>query len=511
MALTRPSCPVSPRFLLVSVALVALSLANASSHGFYTNTAALGVLVALFVALAACRPGLDAPRRLPPWVGSGALGAVAVLLVASTRIDDWAGDAARVALLPGVVLLAIQAMRGRLRASLPLALLGAAALLLSGRAAFHTRGLASDHLLALLTIRIAAGIGFLLVAALVGLDLDVACRRGLAFRTRLVLLFVGGTVLRLAVLAAWPEPSIDVFVWLHDSPHAVLAGNNPYTPDKGILVGLAAYPPLPIVLAIPFAALGLDVRLANVVGDLIAALVLYRVARRAGRPVVGALTAGAYLNLPGVPFMLQNAWYEPMLAALLGSGLLLVERGRWIGHLLSGLGLTGKQFGLILAAPLWSAYRERRVAFLAGLALAGLLVLLPFFLWSPQGFLNAVVHYHLAIGPDINSLTVRSTLYHNFGIILPGWATALSTLLLTVWIARDTPQQGSRTALWMGAVLLLFCLFFVKGYFNYFYLCSYLFLLGLAALDPEGDRPAVLAEETPSDAPIRSPERASAA
>ena len=506
-----PACSISPRFLLVGVALVAPSLANVSSSGYYTNTAGVGVLAALVLALAACRRGLDAPRNLPSWFGSAALGAVAVVLVAWSGITDWVNDASRLALLPGVVFLAIQALRERLRGvSLPLTLLSAAALLLAGRAA-HGRLPASDLSAALLTVRVAEGVGFLLVAVLVGLDLPTGGRSGMAFRTRLVLLFAAGAVLRLAVVVAWPEPPIDVFVWLHDSPHALLAGNNPYTPDHGILVGLASYPPLPIILTLPFAALRLDVRLANVVGDLFAAWVLYRVARRDGRPLVGALAAGAYLNLPGVTYMLTYAWYEPMLAALLGSGLLLAERRKWIANILLGLGLTGKQFGLALAVPLWSACRGRRRTFLAGIALAGVLVILPFFLWSPRALMNAVVHYHIAIGPDLRSLTIRSVIYRHLGVVLPGWMATLMTLLLTVWIAWRTPQQGSRTAVWMGTALLVFCFLFVKGYFNYFYLCSYLFLLGLAALNPAGDREAVAVGLPPSAAPTHAPQPAQAA
>jgi hypothetical protein len=65
--------------------------------------------------------------------------------------------------------------------------------------------------------------------------------------------------------------------------------------------------------------------------------------------------------------MLENAWYEPMLAALVGGGLLLAERRAWIGHLLIGLGVTGKQFGLPLVLPWWMASRGRRGPMLAGL------------------------------------------------------------------------------------------------------------------------------------------------
>jgi hypothetical protein len=126
--------------------------------------------------------------------------------------------------------------------------------------------------------------GFLLVAAMVGLDLGAAGGRGPGFRLRLGLLFVAGAVLRLATVATWPDPSIDVLVWMRHSPHTLLAGANPYAPTEPLLIGLAAYPPLPILMALPFSAVGLDVRLSNVVCDLIAAGVLYLAARRAAGP-----------------------------------------------------------------------------------------------------------------------------------------------------------------------------------------------------------------------------------
>jgi hypothetical protein len=47
---------------------------------------------------------------------------------------------------------------------------------------------------------------------------------------------------------------------------------------------------------------------------------------------------------------------------------------------------------------------------------------------------------------------------------------------------RTARRRREPGGLWLGAALLLFCLFYVKGYFNYFYLCNYLFLLGLASL-----------------------------
>lgn len=488
MALSSPPLPISPRFVLAGVALVALTLANAAGHGFYSSAAAFGAVIALGAALAACARGLDTGVRWPSWLGPTALMGAALALAGQCWITDWPRDAARLALVAGLLFLGGCALRGRVRTpSLPLAILAAAALLLTGRAAVHTRLLASDQTTALLIVRSAAAIGFLLVAAVVGLDLGAAGGRGPGFRLRLGLLFVAGAVLRLATIATWPDPSIDVLVWMRHSPRTLLEGANPYAPTAPLLIGLAAYPPLPILMVLPFSAVGLDARLCNVLCDLIAAGVLYLAARRAGRPLLGALIAGTYLNLPGVPFMLENAWYEPMLAALVGGGLLLAERRAWIGHLLVGLGVTGKQFGLPLVLPWWMASRGRRGPMLVGLGLAVGLVIVPFFLWSPRQFLDVVLHYHLAIGPDVGSLTARSITHKLTGLTLPGWLASVITLLGTVWIAYRTPSKGSRTAVWMGATLLLFCMFYVKGYFNYFYLCNYLFLLGLASLPPEGE------------------------
>jgi Glycosyltransferase family 87 len=485
----RSLTPFSIRFVLAAAALVALSLASAKGHGSYSSAAIVWALLALGAAVAACGRRAGEPARALDWLGPVALAGVVLGLAPQCWISDWNCVWMPLLIVPGLLFLAVQAVRGELRTpSLPLAVLAAAALLLSGRAVAYTKDLlAEDQTIALFVIRAAAGAGFLLIAAQVGLDLGATGEQGPGFRLRLFLLFAAGAILRIAAVVAWPEPSIDVYTWLRDAPRALLAGRNPYTTEYILNTEVAAYPPLPIVLTVPFSAVGLDVRYANVAGDLAAALVLYLFGRRQGRHLLGALAAGAYLNLPGVPFMLQNAWFEPMLAALLGSGLLLADRGWWGGNLLLGVGLTGKQFGLPMLVPVWRARRGRQGMLLLGIGLATALVILPFFLWSPAAFVHVVLTLHLAIWPDIQSLTVRSAAYHLFGLTVPGWLTAAVTLLLIGWVSWRIPNKESATGLWMGTVLLVFSLLYVKGYFNYFYLCNYLFLLGLAALKPEGE------------------------
>jgi hypothetical protein len=135
---------------------------------------------------------------------------------------------------------------------------------------------------------------------------------------------------------------------------------------------------------------------------------------------------------------------------------------------------------------------------LVGVGVAAAVVVLPFFLWSPANFLDAVIRLHLAIGPDVQSLTARSAVHHFLGLTLPSWLALASTVLLTGWVAWRTPAGERGIGLWLGTTLLIFSLFFVKGYFNYFYLCSYLFLLGVAALNPNGES-AVAVQAPPAE------------
>jgi glycosyl transferase family 87 len=440
----------SAQFLFTVIALLALNQGVIRGHGFYSRTAAMEAALALVAALVACLFCSDASQipHSPQETENGTL-----------------------------------SRAHRRRFLIPMA---AAALYLSGKAFLLTRHQSEASLVGLMILRLSAGAGFVLIGMFTIFDLIRPGRLTTGFRVRLFLLFAAGALLRVTAVVIWPEPSIDVFVWLREAPSVLLTGHNPYVPENMSQGALAVYPPLPIVLAAPFTALGLDVRYANVICDIAAAWLLYAMARRRGQPVLGALIAGTYLNLPSVPFMLKNAWFEPMLAVLLAGGIWLADRGNRLGNVLLGLGLTGKQFGLPLLFPLWRACRGRRKFLLAGVGLAITLVIIPFLLWSPASFLNAVLYQHLAIAPDFDSLTLRSAAHHLFGVTVPGWLAGGLAFLLIGCVAWRTPVKVGAAGLWMGTTLLIFALLYIKGYFNYFYLCSYLFMLGLTAIPPEG-------------------------
>ncbi len=304
------------------------------------------------------------------------------------------------------------------------------------------------------------------------------------------LLFLAGAQLRVNAVLAVPDPVIDVFTAFDEGTAHLLAGRNPYTSEyhspyaqpPAEYERYPFYPPLPLLFSLPFRAAGLDVRFANVVCDLLAALVLLELGRGRGRLLAGAFAAGAYLFFPRCPFMMEQAWYEPMLAACLGGGLLLVERGWRLGYLLLGLGLTGKQYGPVLLLPLLWAFRRRWLPLLVGLGIAAALVILPFLLWNPAAFVDVTFFAHMRRPPRDDALIIQVGARRLRGVELSTaqlWAVAG---LATAWITWRTPQKSTAAALWMGAALLTFCLLHKQGFYNYFYLCEYLLLLGAASL-----------------------------
>jgi Glycosyltransferase family 87 len=506
---TGGSWTLDLRSALGLVAVGALGLAIGGSRSVYSGRAIIGVLLALAAALGAC--SLRGERRIlvPERVGRFVLLLSCLLLALGTHHHSHEPKDVMGWIIAGALVVMAMVLWGKVHPrSTGVALLTAIALLLTGKALLWNQMLFGEVGTGLVMIRLAALGGFGLVAASLCLDLGHPRGQGRAFGLRLGLLFLTGALLRFGAVIAAPEPVIDVYSWLHHAPRHLLDGRNPYSvayPNpystvRGLQYGLAAvptprhelthlavYPPLPIVLALPFTAAGVDVRYANVFCDLVAAAILFLGARRRGSPLIGALACAIYLHMPRVAYMMENAWFEPMLAAALGTGLLLAERGSRAAGLLLGLSLSGKQFGLAMVPTLWATHRKKGWLLLPWCGLGAALLVLPFFLWGPGPFYGAVITSHLGQEPDVASLTLRSAAHHVLGLDVPGPVMLGLAALLVAWISWRGQDRGTGGALWLGASLLSFCLCFVKGYFNYFYLCEYLLLLGSTALAADAD------------------------
>jgi hypothetical protein len=322
-----------------------------------------------------------------------------------------------------------------------------------------------------------------------------------------LLTIVFGFTTRALTLAASPDPVIDVFPLLRDGADHIRAGRNPYAQDitspygteRAARFGVtdppdprpAGYPPLPLLLAVPPRWFGADVRWSNVVADLLAGLALGALALRRRASFLGIVAMATYLNAVRVPFLIEQAWYEPMIAALFGWGLVFVEhRTGWrvLGHILLGLGLTAKQFGLPLLVPLAAAFHRQWKLLATGLLIGGALMV-PWFLASPGDFLDIVLWKHLARPIQYGSITLASWFYREWGLSWPkeaGWA--LASVLIAVLSLR-TPRESAASALGLGTVLLTFCLCHSQGFPNYFALTQYLWLVGLVGgLPGKADR-----------------------
>ncbi len=496
--------PLRPCLGVLTVIILALAMAwtTRGYAGTYAPLTMTAVLVAGLVALAAC---LLPPRawHFPPVTGRAVILAACLFLASHMLYRTLDPSDPSPAWARGLVAVTALAAAGgtalsrRPPAAFATALVAALALVLSGEAIFCTAlrnpPFRDDCLTA---IEVAAPAGFVLAASLLLHLGGPAGRWRLLLGGQVLLVFAAGAVLRFAAALVAPDPQIDVFRAQDQGAAFLLRGENPYAGtywDEGKYVdrGSPFYPPLPLLVSVPFRAAALDVRLGNAACDLVAALALLLAAR--GDRLLGGLLAAAYLNFPIAPFLVEEAWYEPMLAAFLGAGLVLVGRGWRVGHFLLGVGLTGKQYGPVLLPALLKGLPGRRLALLLGTALAGAVTVLPFYLWDRSTFLDRVLHYHLDLPIREDALTVAAAAKNRFhedvwrgsedNRILghePKWFLRGVALLLVALLAVRAPSRGPSPAPWMAASLIAFCLFHNQAFPNYYYLCEYLMLLGLA-------------------------------
>lgn len=482
------------RPLLALAAIVALALAMTRNWGFYTPVALAWALAAGSLALGACL----IPDRLwtPPRGMSTAVVLVAIVGVGS-KIVLRAISFGQVVppLVDGMLLVGVlAASMGMLLMGPPRltpALTGGVALFLTAEATTRADLFygADAHAADLLVVWLAAGVGFLATSSLLLVPEEPGRGRVWLLGVQATLIFLSGAAVRGSAILAVPRPDIDVHAALQQAPIHLLLGHNPYassyTPPANrppeSYDAYPFYPPLPFLFGLPFRAAGLDSRWACVLCDLLAGLVLLSVGWGGGQRLNGTMLAAIYLHFPKAPYLTEQAWYEPMLAACLGTGLLLAERRHRSGYLLLGLGLTGKQYGAVLLWPILGACRREWRRLMVGVSAAVIVVIMPFLAWGPRAFLDVVVFKHLARPVREDALAIQAGALDLLGSSLPSLALWAAAALIVGCLSWRT-ACGTASGLWIGTALLTFCLSHSQGFFNYYYLCEYLLLLGLAGL-----------------------------
>jgi hypothetical protein len=310
------------------------------------------------------------------------------------------------------------------------------------------------------------------------------------------------------------DPRIDVYTFTRHAADALLHGRNPYTihypliydarqvetfyPPGVVVNGEVtvgySYPPLPLLLFLPAHLLG-DPRWALLAAMLGTAIFLFRMAP--GR--AGFLVAMVFLFAPRNIYTIGLSWVEPFCGLFLVGFVWSLRRGsRWAPYWF-GAFLASKQFCvLMLPLALLTLPETRRPGFLLralGLAVA---VTLPFFVWNPAAFWEAVVAFHFRNPLRTDALSLAVTVYRNWGVILPP-ALSFGMALAALWTVSRGSQPGLLRFLGGGAVVWL--VFFVtakQAFCNYYYL-ALIFLAAAAAVS----LPVIK-----SQADARPPERA---
>jgi hypothetical protein len=445
--------------------------------------------------------GLRGEASAAVWLTSAATLLALSLQIRSGHLDPFA-----IVLLAGTLAALVLAVRGRVWPAVEAAGLPAVERALGvGLAASligHLPRPPGIHLdITGFLARIPFLIGLLAVAVLVAGAL-FRPQQGAAARTPLLLalfLVMGAWVIRHS-----PQPHIDVFVLQRDAVAGLLDGQNPYTMSfpniygrsspyyaPGMVVGDRLnigfhYPPLPLLLAVPGAVLGGDVRYAHLVALALAGAVLAYL--RPGR--VGFLAAALLLFSPRTFFVIEQSWTDTFVLALLC--LVAFCAVRWPRGLPVALGLlfACKQY-LVLAVPLlWflppQAFPRvgRAATFAIAVAVAAGCTL-PFALWDFSAFWASLVSVQFQLPFRADALSFPAAFAYLTGVRLPaalGFAAAAAALVVAF---RRFARTGAGFAAAFAVVYFVFFAFNRQAFCNYYFVVLGALCLALAAWAPD--------------------------
>jgi hypothetical protein len=309
----------------------------------------------------------------------------------------------------------------------------------------------------------------------------------------------------LAILAA-PAPAIDVFVTSTLACDHALAGENPYAAEYPDIYGGKFgysqhffYWPAYLLWALPFRAWAGDIRYALLAADLLAAVGLYALARRALPRSTAALVSAAWLSCPIGLLVLELAWIDPVLVlGSVGLTLALAYR-RW---LLAGLAMgalaAAKQYGGLVGvlALAYLASFDRRAALRAGLAAAAAwLAFLGPFLWlDAASFYRSTIDVYLKLPLRADSLSWVAWLRNQLGREPAGWALGAAYLgVLGVACWHLIWRSQGRLAAWAATCALTYGAIFLLGkqaFCNYYYFVGFFVFLTFVLALAERPRPA---------------------
>lgn len=352
----------------------------------------------------------------------------------------------------------------------------------------------------------------LAVLAVGALVLAAAVVRPLSAAALLLIAGVVGSLLRITTLPGLPiDPRDgDQLPLVLRAIENLLAGRSPY--------GLFFFPwPLPLVYLpvtwlayLPTYLLHLDIRLTNLVMELlVAAALLFSLRRGEQRREweLGALLwSVCFLSPWTLQWSLHNT--HPVFWAVLAGLLAGVRLGRrGLSVAMAGLCLAASPLGVIVAAFVFASWlcepSEPRGLVSAGLSIgaAGLIgaaLMLPFWLWDPKGFLFGVLLFHNDSHRHVYEIVKLEYMHPEMGFVVLFWKlglldalkvvqAGLIAALLTLYLWRRAPRQ--QLPHFITAALILFFVFNPMLHAHYYWVAA---VAALFTLRPEQDCSAPL-------------------
>ncbi len=300
-------------------------------------------------------------------------------------------------------------------------------------------------------------------------------------------------------------PRIDVWVILQQGADVTARWGNIYTARWSGSPGVQdhfTYLPWMAVLTAPGRWVAGDVRWALLVWTLVLLAGLWALAGgREGDVLRGAAVVAVVVLAPGTLTQVDQAWTEPVLAALLVWWAVLVRRGHaWWAVVPLALACASKQHLALLAPVLlvWAPFGWRRTLATGGLA--GVLVA-PWLLADPAAFVDDTVTTLLTFHPIRFANTWYLYFLNEHGVQLPFAVTGAAMLLAVaaaVWAVWRRQPPVEEVLRWLALVLAVANLVNKQGFYNQFWLVAVLVAASLA-VSPEA-RGAVTGRGRPAAA-----------
>ncbi|WP_162254358.1 hypothetical protein [Nostocoides sp. Soil756] len=297
------------------------------------------------------------------------------------------------------------------------------------------------------------------------------------------------TVLAAVAILGDRAPRIDVWVILQQFADATAHLDNVYTQVFTGSPGVKdhfTYLPWMGLLTAPGRWLAGDVRWMLLVWTLVLLAGLWALAGgRRGEPLRAAAVVALVVFAPGTLTQVDQAWTEPVLAALLVWWAVLMRRGHpWWAVLPLALACASKQH-LVLLAPvllLWRPFGWRRTV--AAGALAGVLML-PWLLADLAAFVDDTVTTLLTFHPIRFANTWYLYFLNEHGVELPFAVTGLvmvTAVACATWaVWRRQPDVGE-VLRWFALVLAVANLVNKQAFYNQFWLVAVLVAASLLVL-----------------------------